>query len=327
MKMMNSALEYKINSNNAAELFAQQAEASAPRLRDFSGRGFIICAGGPYLESAYVVVCLLRHYGATLPIEVWHAGEDEIPAWAKPAFIKHGVVFHDIMDYCKNRPLKQMRGFPIKTAAMLNTQLREVMFLDADCFPVRNLEFLFETQEYKENRAVFFPDSQRHLLLPDKPVWKHVGMPYNGDTEFETGLLLFDKVSCWKALNLAEWMNIGSEFWYQHAMGDKDTFYLAWRKVNQSYFLAPDCFRVPTVLSRHYWTGKKHLADHRTGTSKYTAPYKKGIFTSYLSPYNGRPAYKNIIDEFLQRFVNRNYGLHTQFLDELKVYKDTSSSS
>ncbi len=319
---MNDLLEYDINAANAADLFAQQVNAPAPKLRDFSGRGFVICAGGPYLESAYVVVRLLRYYGATLPIEIWHAGEDEIPAWARSAFIERGVALHDIMDYCKNRPLKQMRGFPIKTAAILNTQLREVMFIDADCFPVCNLEFLFETQEYKDNRAIFFPDYKRHLLLPDKPVWEHVGMTYNGDTEFETGLLLFDKVSCWKALNLAEWMNLGSEFWYQHAMGDKDTFYLAWRKLNQSYFLAPNCSRIPTVLSRHYWTGKKHLADHRTGTSKYTVPYKKGIFKSYLTPYKGRPIYKDFIDECLQRFVNSNYGLHTKFLDELKTYRD-----
>ncbi len=326
---MNNLLErdiYDINEDNAAELFAQQANAPAPELGNFSGRGFVLCAGGPYLESAYVVVRLLRHYGATLPIEVWHAGEDEIPAWARPAFVEHGVTLHDIMDYCQNRPLKQMRGFPIKTAAILNTRLREVMFIDADCFPVRNLEFLFETQEFKDNKAIFFPDYQRHLLLPDKPVWDHVDMPYKGDTEFETGLLLFDKIACWKALNLAEWMNLGSEFWYQHAMGDKDTFYLAWRKVNQSYFLAPDCVRIPTVLSRHYWTGKKHLADHRTGTSKYTVPYKKGIFKSYLAPYKGRPLYKDFIDEFLQRFVNSNYSLHTQFLDNLKIYKDASEA-
>ncbi|MEO0687168.1 MAG: hypothetical protein AAFY76_19500, partial [Cyanobacteria bacterium J06649_11] len=67
--------------------------------------------------------------------------------------------------------------------------------------------------------------------------------------------------------------------------------------------------------------------DHRTGTSKYTAPYKKGIFTSYLSPYKGRPAYKDLIDEFLQRLVNRNYGLHTRFLNKLKVYKDSEVTS
>ena len=107
-------------------------------------------------------------------------------------------------------------------------------------------------------------------------------------------------------------------------MGYKDTFYLAWRKLNQSYFLAPNCSRIPTVLSRHYWTGRKHLVDHRTGTSKYTVPYKKGIFKSYLSPYKGRPLYKDFIDEFLQRFVNNNYGLHTKFLDNLKTYKDAS---
>ena len=318
---MHDLSKHEINESNAAILFAQHAEAPAPERRQFSGKGIVICAGVNYLESAYVVVRLLRHFGTALPIEIWHAGEDEIPPWARPAFMEHDVTFCDIMKYCPARPLKQMRGFPIKTAALLNTRFREVMLIDADCFPVCNLDFLFQSPEYKHYRAVFFPDSKRHLLLKDKHIWSLVGMPYTGDTEFETGLLLFDKVSCWKEINLAEWMNSGSAFWYQHVLGDKDTFYLAWRKCNRPYFLAPDCFRVKTVLTRHYWTGGRHLADHRTGTSKYALPYRKGPITSYLSPYKGRPAYKDLIDECLQRLVNSNYRLHTKFLCELNIYK------
>ncbi len=319
---MTNLLQYDIDDANAASLFAQQVTATVPEPKNFAGRGIVICAGGVYIESAYVVVCLLRHYGSTLPIEIWHAGADEIPSWVRPAFLEHNVVFHDIMDYCHDRPLKQMRGFPIKTASILNASFQEVMFIDADCFPLCNLDFLFETQEYQGNRAIFFPDSKRQKLLKGKPIWDYVGMPYRGDKEFESGLLLIDKVACWKALNLAEWMNLGSKFWYQHILGDKDTFYLSWRKLNLPYFLAPNCFRFKTVLTRHYWINKKPLVDHRTGTSKYTLPYQRGWFTSYLSPYRGRPAYKDFIDEFLQRFVNKNYALHTEFLRQLKKYQD-----
>ena len=307
-----------ITEANAKELFLKAVSEPAPPMPEFSGKGFILCAGGPYTVSAYVVARLLRHYGTQLPIELWHAGHDEVPENLKPAFAALGVIFHDVMDYCQDRPLKQMRGFPIKTAALIHSKLKEVMFIDADCFPVRDFEFLFESEEYKQTGSVFFPDNRRHYLLPGKPVWNHTDMPYNGDTEFETGLIVLNKERCWKELNLAEWMSRDSDFWYQHAMGDKDTFYLAWRKLGNGYFLAPKCTRVRAVLTRHYWSDGKHLADHKTGTSKYMLPKKKAYGNSYLSVYKGRPAYKHLIDEVAQRVVNHNYRLHTQFIDELK---------
>ncbi len=318
---MKNLTEKIINESNAAREFEKAAISLPPEMPSFSGKGFIICAGGPYIASAYIVVCLLRHYGATIPIEIWHAGEDEIPAWMRPAFKKHNVTFHDIMLFCPDRPLKQMRGFPIKPAALLHSKLRQIMFIDADCFPVCNLEFLFDSKEFIDNQAIFFPDHRRHFLLEGKAVWNHIGIEYNGDPEFETGLLAFDKKLCWKEINLVEWMNKNSDFWYRHAMGDKDTFYLCWRKLKHPFFLAPPCRRISTVLTRHYWHGDKHLVDHRTGTSKYTIHSKKtGPFTSYLTAYKNRPAYKNLIDEVLQRFVNKNYSLHIDFLEELKTY-------
>lgn len=316
-------MSYNINANNAATLFARQAKIQTSQTSTISGKGIVICAGGSYIIGAYVVVRLLHHDGSRLPIEIWHAGADEIPPWIKPAFIEYGAVFHDIMDYCPNRDLEQMRGFPIKTAALINAGLHEVMFLDADCFPVRNLDFLFETQEFKSHRSIFFPDHKRHLLLPKKPIWNYVDMQYQGDEDFETGLLVVDKVSCWQALNLAEWMNTGSHFWYQHILGDKDSFYLAWRKLEHPYFLAPKCLRFPTILTRHFWTDGHTIVEHRTGTSKYRLPYQRGVLTSYLSPYQSRPIHKDLIDELFQRIVNINFSLHLQFINELEAHKDT----
>jgi hypothetical protein len=323
---MKSDLSTTVNESNAREAFEAAMLAADSAMPHFEGRGIIIAAGGPYTESAYVVVRLLRHYGVKLPIEIWHAGHDEISDWAREAFGPHGVSFHDVMKHCPDRPLKQMRGWPIKLAALMHSSLRELIFIDADCFPVCNIEFLFETEEYLQKKALFWPDNKRHKLLPGEKIWQYTGLSYQGDTEFETGLLVVDKAACWKEMNLALWMNLNSDFWYQHVLGDKDTFYLSWKKLQRSYFLAPSCRRISAILTRHFWLDGKHLVDHRTGTSKYALPYTRGILKCYLTPYKGRSASKNLIDELIQRFVTRNFTLHVRFLEDIKSYAPRNST-
>jgi hypothetical protein len=228
---------------------------------------------------------------------------------------------HDVMDFCPDRPLSEMRGWPIKPAALLHSKLREVLFLDADCFPLRSPDFLFESAEYEQHRSLFWPDNRFHKLGPSGTIWKLTGLPYRGDTEFETGIFVVDKDACWRELCLAEWLNQHSSFWYNHVLGDKDTFYIAWRKLGRSFLLAPPCKRYSAVVTRHFWTDAKPIADHRTGTSKYSLPRKKGPLTLHLAPYKWRPGLKNVYDEFMQRFFVKEFGLHTKFLDELLRFK------
>lgn len=310
-----------ITEENAAEAFAKAAQATYP-MPEFSGKGIIIAAGGPYLPSAYVVVRVLRHLGAKLPIEIWHAGKEEKPVWAEEAFESWNATFRDVMDFCPDRPLKQMRGWPIKPAALLHTSFRYVLFIDADCFPVRNPEFLFDTPEFQEYKAVFWPDNKSILLGESGKIWKVTDLQYRGDQEFETGLILLDKQSCWQELCLTEWMNANSDFWYNYAMGDKDTFYVSWRKLNRSYFIAPPCQRVPLIMNRHYWTDGNPLAEHRAGGSKYAVPYKEGPFRFYTAPYKWRNKTRNLLDELIQRFLVSNFSFHTNCLMELKKVHD-----
>jgi hypothetical protein len=224
------------------------------------------------------------------------------------------------MDFCPERPLSEMRGWPIKPAALMHSSLREILFIDADCFPLRNPEFLFDTPEFEKHRALFWPDNRFHRMVPDGSIWGLTGLRYRGDTEFETGFFLVDKQSCWRELSLAQWMNAHSSFWYNHVLGDKDTFYLAWRKLERTYFLAPPCRRYGAVVTRHFWTDGEPVADHRTGASKYALPKWKGPFKVHLAPYKWRPTLKNVYDEFMQRFLVKEFSLHTKLLDELNRF-------
>jgi hypothetical protein len=311
-----------LTNEDAARRF-DLAALEDPTVPNLSGKGIIIAAGGPFVPSAYVVVRLLRNLGTTLPIEIWHAGEDEIPSWARRAIEPWGVTLHDVMPFCPARTQSEMRGWPIKAAALKNSKLREVLFLDADCFPLRNPEFLFESAEYLSHGSLFWPDNKHYKMTKDGTIWELTGLQFLGDVEFETGIMLIDKGRCWKELSLAQWMNEHSAFWYDHVMGDKDTFYLAWRKLGTSYFLGPPCKRYNAVITRHYWIDGQPLVDHRTGTSKYSLPKRTWMMKSYLLPYKNRPQHKNIYDEFMQRFMVRDFRLHASFLEDLSKAKDS----
>jgi len=73
-----------------------------------------------------------------------------------------------------------MRGWPIKPAALMHCQFQNVLFIDADCFPLRNPEFLFETPEFKEYGALFWPDNKFHRMVPDAAIWGTHGLAVSG---------------------------------------------------------------------------------------------------------------------------------------------------
>lgn len=44
-----------------------------------SSKGVLICGGGQkYIPSLWVCLNMLRHWGCSLPVEVWHLGGQEI---------------------------------------------------------------------------------------------------------------------------------------------------------------------------------------------------------------------------------------------------------
>jgi hypothetical protein len=72
---------------------------------------------------------------------------------------------------------------------------------------------------------------------------------------------------------------------------------------------------------RHFSEDGEPIADHRTGTSKYALPVRRGPYTSYLSFYEGRPMIKNLYDEIMQRFFVRGFSRHVRLLEELALVR------
>ena len=204
---------------------------------DMAGRGAVICAGGRYLTSAWIGIKTARHFGAKLPVQLWHLGPEELLPSTAATFKPLDVELVDARALQKIYPHPRLNGWELKAYALLHCPWREVLFLDADNIPLQNVDSVFDFVRYQQFGALFWPDRGRWPA--DSPIWAMTGIAYQNEEEFEAGQFVVDRQRCWRELTLANMFNENSPFWYSHVHGDKDTFRLAWRALETNYGMIP----------------------------------------------------------------------------------------
>lgn len=230
----------------------------------FAGRGVVLCAGGEkYLTCAYVCLRMLRHFGCKLPVQLWHLGASEIPDRWRPLLEELGVELVDAREVAREHPCRILAGWEIKCYALMHCRFAEVILLDADNVPLVDPEFLFETQEYRATGALFWPDRGR--LARGHEIWEICGVEYRDEPEFESGQMVIDKARCWKALRVTMHFNEWSDFYYRHVHGDKETFHLAWRRLDQPYSMAPPLMDLAGGIMCHHDFSGRRIFQHRGG--------------------------------------------------------------
>lgn len=203
----------------------------------FDGRGVVIAGGGDrYFASVYVTVRALCHVGCRLPVQVWYLGRnDEMPAPRRALLAEYGVECVDADAVRRSHPARNLNGWELKVFAILHAPFREVLLLDADCYPCRDPAPLFDHPDYRSRGAVFWPD----VAAPDPRLrWAAFGVPDPGRLgSVESGQLLIDKEPCWRPLNLAWFYNDHSDYYYRHGYGDKHTFEVAWARCGTPFVM------------------------------------------------------------------------------------------
>ena len=211
------------------------------RFEKVSGRGIVICAGGKTLMTcAFATVAQIRRVGCTLPIEIFYAGPDELGPGYEEAFEEFGgVKFVDattVLPWPCHKPTN-LRGFSIKPYALVLTRFREALMLDADCAPLRDPEFLFETPEFKKYGNIFWPDYWVSPELVRPLVAREFGLPQEpGGFETESGQVLVDTTRCGDALKWTWILNNHSDVFYQIYYGDKDLYRIGFRLANTPFY-------------------------------------------------------------------------------------------
>jgi len=258
----NSYDEQPLNLHNARAACEQAIQDIPPYPRRFSSRGIVICGGGlRYFPSAWVCIRMLRHVGCALPIELWYLGSGEMDLEMCNLVKDLDVTCIDALQIRKRFPVRRLGGWELKPYAILQSRFQEILLLDADNMPVINPEHLFDSKEYRLTGAVFWPDYGQ--LKQTQVIWNNCGLPRPLGPELESGQILVNKRKCWRALCLALWFNEHSDFYYQYLYGDKETFHLAFAKLDKAFSIpSKPIHSLDGVMCQHDFSGKR-IFQHR----------------------------------------------------------------
>ncbi|KAI5301215.1 hypothetical protein KEM55_000429 [Ascosphaera atra] len=197
-------------------------------------RGIATTAGGPMMAVMVTSLHMLRRTGSTLPVEVFIADDSEYDSFLCEELLPTmNASCINLSDILKASPLRDgLQKYQFKIFSILFSSFEEVLFLDADNFPLRDPVQLFESKVYRDHGLVTWPDFWKVLYSPyyfnitgqEQPS----NFPY---ASTESGQLLVSKRSHEKMLLLATYYNFyGPDRYYKlfsqggPGEGDKETF-------------------------------------------------------------------------------------------------------
>ncbi|GAA5993689.1 hypothetical protein JCM10908_002298 [Rhodotorula pacifica] len=176
---------------------------------------------------------LLRHsYNSSLPALVYHFPSESPSESQLALFTSLNTTVHALESLDKAGG-GRTKSFHLKGAALVQAfkETDEVLMLDSDNVPVRDPEGLFESREFREMGAVFWPDYWKDQ--PENAIWSILGVQCRDEFTIEAGQVLLRQSDHLDAILLVEHMLKDWEFWFKLSDGDKDLFryaFLALRK-------------------------------------------------------------------------------------------------
>ncbi|ROW01340.1 hypothetical protein VMCG_05949 [Cytospora schulzeri] len=190
-------------------------------------QGIVTVGGGKYFPPLMVSLRLLRRTGTRLPIEVFLPEEEY-----EPELCEH--VMPELNAFCRTFPNfdGKITHFQFKIFAILLSSFSDVLWLDADNFPLHDTAPLFKSDPFQENGLITWPDLWQTSVSPAYYlIASRTSTPVSARASTESGQLLISKVKHWKTLLLAAYYNYYGPGYYYPILcqggtgcGDKETF-------------------------------------------------------------------------------------------------------
>lgn len=135
----------------------------------YSGKGIVIVGGGRYSWLTILALENLRRSGSKLPVEVMIPKEDEYEEYFCETLLpKLGAKC-----FVMTRRIPMLRkvssilgGYQYKSLALITSSFEQVLLLDADNIPVRNLDKIFDSEPMKSYGMIMWPDYWRRTTHP-----------------------------------------------------------------------------------------------------------------------------------------------------------------
>lgn len=227
-------------------------------------KGIVILAGGPlYFLNAYINCVMLRRLGCKLPIEWFYLGEEMTSQQLAAIQEIDGVKLVDLGGDKRDNS-KDAGGWQNKINAILASTFDEILWLDADCFPIRDPEYMLHHPFFQETGCVLFPDpnswNECQLDLLNKRF--NVTLPA---LQVESGQMMFRKSACMDGLLCVKKLNDNHQEVYQHIYGDKDTFLIGMLQAGSPFRVSPHRHRSMTMGMMHKDFEGQELFCHLAG--------------------------------------------------------------
>ncbi|KAJ3533211.1 hypothetical protein NM208_g8089 [Fusarium decemcellulare] len=229
-------------------------------------RGVVITAKGDLFGIAVTAILMMRRVGCKLPVQLFlnDASEHERKL-CKKSLSKLDVQCLNMEDFLQlpNAPAPELERFQFKVFSIIFSTFQHVLFLDADAFPIRKPDYLFDVEPYTSHGLVTWPDFWLPTISPLFYNIAGVATPNNtiDSRASESGMMLYDKARHADSLLLAAYYNFYGRYYFQlHSQGawgsgDKETFLQAALVLGNPYYQVKTNARVMTKDDINYGSG------------------------------------------------------------------------
>ncbi|MCJ1465577.1 hypothetical protein MMC07_004196 [Pseudocyphellaria aurata] len=227
--------------------FVDRIKENLPQMVFTPGsRGLVSTAGGYYLPVFVISLRMLRRTGTTLPVEVFLADHKEYEAYicekVLPPLNATCVIMSDFLESVPHSV--DITHYQFKVFAMIFSSFEEILFLDADCFPIHNPEQLFISEPFQKRGLITWPDFWASSASPlFYQIASQSAPPMTERASSETGELLYSKITHQRSLLLATYYNYYGPSHYYSLLsqggpgeGDKETFLTAASIMNETFY-------------------------------------------------------------------------------------------
>lgn len=190
------------------------------------GRGIVVVGGGRYWPGAVVACRMVRLLGCDYPIEVWYRGSCEP---VNPADVRGlGVTLIDADAVAarlddtrvpRGRPESTPGGWENKLYAIVHSAFDQILFLDADAYPVTTPCKFFAGLAHAPF-AVWADLPGQEKTLAFHKVWP--GGEALNLVPVQGGHLLVDRTRAWPLIACAHWCCEHSDYYFKVSYSEQD---------------------------------------------------------------------------------------------------------
>lgn len=131
--------------------------------------GYVLVGGGKYSWLSYLVIKQIRASGARYPIELFLASKADYEAdFCEKILPKYNArcnVFDDKLS-AELADRFNLGGYQYKMLALMSSRFENVLYVDSDNFPTQNVDYLFQSDLYRKNGLLLWPDAWARTTNP-----------------------------------------------------------------------------------------------------------------------------------------------------------------